>query len=108
MSKKPKPEGLFPDGYWDRPTSQAIGDADGPAIYTAVGAALTSWERAEEALASLCMLFSEATDVKASMAIRQVFGSIESSAGRRSALEKLSLVYFSPYEDDPVLKTPFN
>jgi hypothetical protein len=53
------------------------------------------------------MVFSEVDDVKGSMAVRQIFGSIESSAGRRSALEKLSEVYFHPYQDDPVIKTPF-
>ena len=108
LSKKPKPEGMFPVGFWERPVPQKQGDANAELLFSAVGRALTSWETVEKALALICLTFSETSDDKSANAVRQIFGSIESSAGRRSALYKLFEVYFSKYQDDPPIKTPFN
>jgi hypothetical protein len=105
--EKPKTERLFPPGYWDRPFSQAVGDKEAESIHAAVGAALSAREMAEEALASLCLLLAETTNQKALLAIKQIFGSIESSAGRRNALHRLYEVYFHPHQDEKVFKTPF-
>lgn len=60
------------------------GDPDAAQIYVAVGAALSAWELAEEALAILCSVFSEIDDAKGQTAIRQIFGSIEFE--RRAAI----------------------
>lgn len=108
MSKKPKPEGLFPAGFWDRPPQAKEGDADAAALFAAIGSALTAWEFAEEALAMLCLVFSETTDVNGFRAVRQLFGAIELSSGRRAALEQLSQVYFAPHQADPLIKKPFD
>jgi hypothetical protein len=107
-SKKPDPERLFPAGYWGWPDLAKEGDQNPIMIHAAVGAALSSWEMAEEALSFLCGILSEAEDVKGSMAVRQIFGSIESSAGRRKALEKLSEAYFAPYQEDKIIKGPLD
>lgn len=107
-SKKPKPEGLFPTGFWDRPISQKLGDPNPIGLYAAVGHALSEWEMTEERLSALCVIFSEANAAGAvAVAMRQVYGSIESSVGRRTALTKLHEVYFHPYPDTPEIKTPF-
>ena len=62
---------------------------------------MTEWERVEEALAWVCMIFSDTKDAKAYDIIARVFGSIESSAGRRTALERISEIYFHSRKTDP-------
>jgi hypothetical protein len=108
MSKKPKPEGLFPVGYWDRPPDVTQGDSDASQIFSAVGATLSAWEHAEYALSALSVVFSKVEDhSNGAAALRVLFGSRESSAGRRSALAQLSELYFGNGDSDPELKSKF-
>jgi hypothetical protein len=93
-SKKPK-EALFPNDYWERPLPSTNGDLDQTDLFAAIGQALTRWEMLEESLESLCMVFSGlADDAENIAAFRRLFGSIESSSGRRSAIVSAAEVYF--------------
>jgi hypothetical protein len=92
--------------YWDRPQPRDQGDAERAQIYQAIGAALNAWERLEETLALLCTVFSDTHDTKAHHAISEIFGSIESSSGRRKALERMALIYFHPHHEDSRLTKP--
>jgi hypothetical protein len=108
MASKKKGPGtaLFPDGFWDRPAESKIGDADQDSIFVEVGRALTRWERVEERLASLAIVLADIRDSKASQGTARLWGSIESSAGRRDALRSLAEVYFWPDWDK--YKSKFN
>jgi hypothetical protein len=104
-SKKPKPP-IFTSEYWARPQPRDHGDPNRTLIYQAVGSALNSWERLEEAIFYLCTVLSDTRDARAHHAIAEIFGSIESSGGRRNALERLSLIYFYPHHEDSRIKKP--
>jgi hypothetical protein len=108
MSKKRKSPALFPEGYWDRPKPQPKGDRHAEITFQAVGAALTAWEGAEETLAILCYVFAETRDAQVYTVVLQIFGTVESSASRRKTIENLSELYFGAYNDDPIIRTPFN
>jgi hypothetical protein len=63
------------------------------------------WELIEEQLETMCVLFSGLSeDAKANKPIRRLFGSIESSSGRRNALKHLAEVYFWPNDTDDKMK----
>lgn len=98
----------FPKGYFARSKPAAIGDSDADATFRAVGLALTNWELAETDLATLFSMLSGATDVGAFNAIRRAFGAIESSAGRRKAIEAAAEIYFSHDWKDSAVSGPFN
>lgn len=100
---------VFAGKRWDRPAldPNARGDADVSAIFHSVGFALTTWENAECALASLFQVMSNVTAQNAYQAVLRAFGSIESSAGRRRALEAAAEIYFGQYWSDPVVRKPF-
>jgi hypothetical protein len=104
----PHKDTLFPKGYWERPANEKRGDPSAAQIYQAVGAALTAWELAEESLADLFLVMSQCTDANAYNAIRRAFGSIESSAGRRKALEAVAPIYFAPYWPHELIKRALN
>jgi hypothetical protein len=88
---------LFPSDYWERPPPRTKGDATIESIQLAVGQALNTWEYMEEELGHLCMLLANIKeDGKAWRTVYRLFGSIESSAGRRNALEALAEIYFWP------------
>jgi hypothetical protein len=106
MSSKQK-EPILTEAYWDRPQPSDCGDKDRISIYQAVGAALNAWERLEEALSFMCAVFSDTRDAKAHYAIAEIFGSIESSGGRRTALERLYVNHTYPHHNDPRIKKPF-
>lgn len=99
---------LFVGTYWERPElSQADrGDASVDPIFHAVGLALSQWETAESALADLFLILCECDNASSHTAIRRAFGSIESSGGRRKALEEAAEVYLGHYGADPSTK-PF-
>jgi len=105
--EKHQPTVLFPKGHWDRPVPEPRGDHNADAIFHAVGSALTAWENAECALAMLFQVMSRAETPNAHNALRRAFGSIESGAGRRKALEATAEIYFAPYWEDPKVKKPF-
>jgi len=110
MSKQAEPkDALFTKPYWDRPVPSPgeAGDASADPIFHAVGMALSTWESAECALATLFQVMSRAETANAHNAVRRAFGSIESSAGRRKALEAAAEVYFAPDWENPVVKKPF-
>jgi hypothetical protein len=103
--KQPKQEipPLFPPGYWDRPEPRAKGDATVQPIQIAVGQALSVWEYLEDELSYLCILFADIQENgKGSRAVYRLFGSIESSIGRRKALEALAEIYFWPHFKDDI------
>lgn len=99
---------LFPKGYFARAKPEAVGDQDVSAIFHAVGFALTNWEQAECALATLFYVVSNATEVNALNAIRRAFGAIESSAGRRRAIRAAAEIYFSHEWTNPLVRDPFD
>jgi hypothetical protein len=102
-SKKPR-ERLFPDDHWNRPEPSTKGDATPADIYVCVGHALSAWETVEEALATLCMIFSGLReDADKNAAFRRLFGSIESSGNRRNAIKAAAEVYFWKRDDDDVM-----
>lgn len=99
---------LFPKGYFGRCEPDATGDRDISTIFHAVGFALTNWEQAECALATLFYVVSNATEANALNAVRRAFGAIESSAGRRRAIRAAAEIYFSHEWTNPIVSGPFN
>lgn len=99
---------LFAGTYWERPEPSPAdrGDSSVDPIFHAVGFALSQWETAESALADLFLILCECGSTSSHTAIRRAFGSIESSGGRRKALEEAAEVYFGHYWADPSTK-PF-
>ena len=100
---------VFAKTRWDRPTldTGGRGDADANAIFHSVGLALTTWENAECALATLFQILSNVRTPDAHQAVLRAFGSVESSAGRRRALEAAAEIYFGQYWSDPIVRKPF-
>jgi hypothetical protein len=108
MSKaSEKGERLFPKGYFARCRPSPVGDKEASATFHAVGLALTNWELAETALATLFYVLSNATEANALNAIRRAFGAIESSAGRRKAIEAAAEIYFAHDWKNKVVSEPF-
>src|SRR5882672_10154588 len=84
--------------YWDRPASRKQGDPSGTLIFQAVGQALSSWERADQELATLFWILTGCSeDAVASTAIKRAYGSIESNVGRRKAVLAVAEVHFRKY-----------
>jgi hypothetical protein len=110
MSSKAKPPSKYPvfeKAYWDRPPSRMKGDAEPSPIYTAIGCASSSWERAEQALADLFVVLASAHHAAATYnAVRRAYGSIHGNAGRRVAVRAAAETYFSPYWENKAVRQP--
>jgi hypothetical protein len=83
------------------------GDSTQDVIFHAVGLALTQWETAENALATLFLVVSESENANTIHALRRAFGSIESGAARRKALEAAAEVYFGSSWTNNAVRVPF-
>jgi hypothetical protein len=99
---------LFAASYWERPelSPDDRGDASVDPIFHAVGLALSQWETAESVLVDLFIMLCDLDNANSYTAIRRAFGTLESSGGRRKALEEAAEVYFGHYWGDPATK-PF-
>lgn len=86
----------FEKGYWERPKLASVqeGDANVEAIFIAVGFALTQWETFENLLVELYLIYCGSDNPTAYNAIRRSFGTIESSDGRKKAIDEAAKVYF--------------
>jgi hypothetical protein len=100
----PKP---FPKDYWDAPEALPKGDVSPDQTYHAVGWALSGWETAEIILANIFLIMSECETQNSYNAVRRAFGSIESSAGRRKALEATAEIYFGHAWTNQLVKKTF-
>jgi hypothetical protein len=111
VAKQPKQKAplLFPPGYWDRPPPRTKGDETVQPIQVAVGQAMSVWEYMEEELSYLCILLADVKENNGMTvrAVYRLFGSIESSAGRRNALEALAEIYFWPHFMDDNIRIRF-
>jgi hypothetical protein len=67
----------------------------------------SAWESAEGALAYAFLVFSECETPNSYNAVRRAFGSIESSGGRRRAIEAAAEIYFGASWPIPVIKNRF-
>jgi hypothetical protein len=93
----PTPQ-VLSKAYWKRPAPRMQGDEKGYALYYSVGRALSSWERADQELATLfCILSGTTEDAAASLAIKRAYGSIESNTGRRKAVLVVAEIYFGKH-----------
>ncbi|MDD2915859.1 MAG: hypothetical protein PHP70_11140 [Gallionella sp.] len=79
---------------WERPEPKGIGDPKHETLWEAIGAALTTWELAEDVLASI---FSHVVESKSSAA-KRAFGAIQSHRGRTEALVAAAEVYFAVHQ----------
>lgn len=86
-------------GYWQRDKLQTVtvGDDNQDIIYHAVGLALSQWERLENTIFQLYSIFCESNSSATYNALRRAFGTIESSDGRRKALEETARMYFGDH-----------
>jgi hypothetical protein len=99
ISKNP----LFSEAYWSRPDPRDQGDLRAEPIYQAVGVALSEWEKADQQLAHLFLVLTEATG-RAFIAVRRAYGSIESNTGRRNAVLAAAEVFFGHYWNEQPIK----
>src|SRR4051812_31295422 len=84
---------VFSEAYWRKPPNRNKGDDDGDHIYTAVGFAMSSWEWAEDDLASLYMKligFPHTNDHPA----RRAYGAIENGTARRKVVAAAAEAFF--------------
>ena len=77
-------------------------------MYEAVGAALSAWERVEESIAKLALVFSRVKDAEAATAVRHIFGSIESSSVRLNVVQTLAEIHFGQFWKAPEIGKRFN
>lgn len=86
-------------GYWARDKLQAVtvGDDNLDIIYHAVGMALSQWETLENAIFNLYLIFCGSDNATTTTALRRAFGTIESSDGRRKALDEAARIYFGDH-----------
>ncbi|SEK35574.1 hypothetical protein SAMN04487787_101594 [Kosakonia sacchari] len=86
-------------GYWtrDKLKNVSVGDENQDIIFHAVGMALSQWETLENEMFRLYLVFCSSDNAITSTALRRAFGTIESSDGRRKALEEAARVYFGDH-----------
>lgn len=94
MPNHPLRNPILNESYWRRPEARKHGDRSSPALYQAVGRALSNWERADQEMASLFMVLVGCDDPVTSTAVRRAYGSIESNVGRRNAILAAAEIYF--------------
>jgi hypothetical protein len=101
----PKGSKQKPPSIWDRPPFPQQGDADKKEIWTAVGAALSTWGEYEGALGRLFTIFM-AGEFPSPQA-KRVFGGIRSFEGRRDLLRGSSEAFFHYREGTSVEQVCF-
>jgi hypothetical protein len=84
---------------WDIPNAPTPerADEDIAAVYTAVGQALSAWERMEESLAQLFSIFIGLHS--GSTAAERAYGSVTSFPSRKGMIEQAAEVYFRDHPD---------
>lgn len=95
-SNKPKNKPIFTERFWDRPEPKPKGSDTPDQIFAAVGVALSQWELVDEQLANLFIAFTcePNTGAYTRHAVGRSYGSIISTAGRRTAIAAAGEVYF--------------
>jgi hypothetical protein len=101
MSRNPKQSAdvgqeFFSEAYWRRhePEPTDRGSQSGENIFNSVGYALSEWEVMEEAFADLFMVMTEIVSAGSYVTVRRVYGEVEQSAGRRTALRTAGEIFF--------------
>jgi hypothetical protein len=97
MSHKHSKEPIFTQAYWERPAGRNKGEDGAAKIHQAVGFAISTWERTDQALADLFIVLTGADSGRSVDAIRRAYGSIHGNAGRRAAVLAAAEVYFEPH-----------
>ncbi|PWF53633.1 hypothetical protein BHT19_0023095 [[Kluyvera] intestini] len=95
--------------YWsrDKLESVTIGDDNPDLIFHAVGLALTQWETLENAIFELYSIFCGCDNPLTTNALRRMLGAIESSDGRRKALEEAARIYFGDHNYPDGIAKPY-
>lgn len=88
---------IFKSATWKREKSPDRSPSDQDQIFLTVGMTTSAWEGVESALAGLIIYMSDSSDLWMQQTVRRVFGSIESSSGRRNAFLNIAEVYFREY-----------
>jgi hypothetical protein len=97
---------VFTRAFWKRPEPSPKGDPDGNMICLAVGQAISAWEEAEGALATLfCFVTRATTDTVSYRAVYRAYGTIHTSNGRREAIAAAAEIHFGSYWDK--VRKPF-
>lgn len=99
---KPEIKAIFTERYWSRPEPKPKGSDTPDQIFAAVGLALSQWELVDEQLANLFFAFAcePSTGAYTKHAIGRAYGSIISTAGRRTAIAAAGEVYFPKWMRD--------
>lgn len=87
---------VLKSGYWEHKAFASASTDTQDQVFHAVGAALSSWESAESALATLYVMLCDVEN-GSSAAIARTFGSIPSSAGRRKIIKAAAEIYFGTH-----------
>jgi hypothetical protein len=93
----------FEKNYWKAPAPAAQGSASQDDVFLAVGAALSAWESAESALATLYVIMCDG-ETGTAKALARTFGAITSSASRREAIREAAEIYFGQHWSMPTVK----
>jgi hypothetical protein len=95
-STKPEIKPVLTKPYWERPEPKRKGSDTPDQIFAAVGVALSQWELVDEQLANLFIAFTcePNTGAYTKHAVGRAYGSIISTAGRRTAIAAAGEVYF--------------
>ena len=96
-------QSLFTPNYWKAPDLSPQGSATQAEVFHAVGAALSAWEGAESALATLYVILCDG-ETGHYKALARTFGSITSSSSRREAIKAAAEIYFGQYWAVPKVK----
>ena len=91
---------IFKKAAWIREDSPETSPSSQDQIFLTVGMTTSAWEGVESAFASLIDYMTESSDLWMNETVRRVFGSIESSSGRRNAFLSIAEVYFREYWPD--------
>lgn len=97
------PAEILQNAYWKRVESASESTDTQEQIFMAVGAALSDWESAESALATLYAVLCDADGTSYSAIIR-TFGSVTSSGTRRNIIEATAEIYFGGHWNDQRIK----
>lgn len=79
--------------HWERPTPQPQGDLNVDPVFTAVGRALTQWEKFKQQLATLFLVLCNASG-SSNSSVRRAYGAIENTTLRRKAILAAAEVHF--------------
>jgi hypothetical protein len=88
-----EPTRVHQKGYWEHDVLSESSTDTQDQIFHAVGAALSTWESADSALATLYTVLCD-VDGQSFGAISRTFGSIVSSSGRRKVIKAAAEMYF--------------